>query len=70
MDHGDPGNARYTRVTAATDTGDMMILEIFLASGSSAPMRIEHGGDAAAWIAGTLAKPSVQGYRLPQPQEL
>ena len=70
MDHGDPGNARYTGVTAATVTGDVVILEIFLASGSSAPVRIEHGGDAAAWIAGTLAKPSVQGYRLPQPQEL
>ena len=70
MDHGDAGNARYTGVTAATVTGDVVILEIFLASGSSAPVRIEHGGDAAAWIAGTLAKPSVQGYRLPQPQEL
>ena len=70
MDHGDAGNARYTGVRAATVTGDVVILEIFLASGSSAPVRIEHGGDAAAWIAGTLAKPSVQGYRLPQPQEL
>ena len=33
-------------------------------------MRVERGGDAAAWLMGTLAVPSVQGHRLPQPQEL
>ena len=33
-------------------------------------MRIEHEGGAAAWLAGTLAVPSVQGHRLPLPQEL
>ena len=29
------------------------------------PVRIEHEGDAAAWVAGTLAARSVQGSRLP-----
>ena len=31
-------------------------------------MRIEHEGGAAAWLAGTLAVPSVQGHRLSLPQ--
>ena len=42
----------------------------FFACGSSAPVRVEHEGGAAAWVAGTLAAPSVQGYRLPPLQEL
>ena len=29
-------------------------------------MRVEHEGGTAAWLAGTLAAPSVQGHRLPQ----
>ena len=33
-------------------------------------MRVEHEGGAAAWLAGTLVVPSVQGHRLPLPQEL
>ena len=33
-------------------------------------MRVEHEGGAAAWLAGTLAAPSVQGHGLPLPQEL
>ena len=33
-------------------------------------MRVEHEGGAAAWLAGTLAAPSVQGHGLPPPQEL
>nr|XP_020753576.1 gamma-aminobutyric acid receptor subunit gamma-3-like [Odocoileus virginianus texanus] len=40
----------------------MVLLELFLVCGSSAPVRTEHEG-------GTVA-PSVQGHRLPQPQEL
>ena len=40
------------------------------ACGSSAPVRVEHEGGAAAWLAGTLAAPSVQGHGLPLPQEL
>ena len=33
-------------------------------------MRVEREGDTADWLAGTLALPSVQGHRLPPPQEL
>ena len=41
--------------------GDTVLLGCFsLASGSSGPVRIEHGGGAAAWITGTLVAPSVQ----------
>ena len=43
---------------------------IFFACGSSAPVSIEHEGGTAAWLAGTLVVPSVQGHRLPPPQEL
>ena len=35
-----------------------------------APVRVKHEGGTAAWVAGTLAVPSVQGHRLPQPQDL
>ena len=42
----------------------------FSACGSSAPVRAEHEGGAAAWLAGTLVVPSVQGHRLPLQQEL
>lgn len=34
---------------AAIVTGDMVLLRLFLACGSSVPMRIGHEGDAAAW---------------------
>ena len=34
------------------------------ACGSSAPVRVEREGGAAAWLAGTLVAPSVQGHRL------
>ena len=34
------------------------------------PVRGEHEGGAAAWLAGTLVVPSVQGHRLLLPQEL
>ena len=33
-------------------------------------MRGEREGGAAAWLVGTLEVPSVQGHRLPLPQEL
>ena len=36
----------------------------------SAPVRVEHEGGAAAWLAGSLAAPSVQGHGLPTTQEL
>ena len=32
----------------------------FFACGSSAPVRVEHEGDPAAWLMGTLEAPSVQ----------
>ena len=40
------------------------------ACGSSAPVRVEHKGGSAAWLAGTLVAPSVQGHELPWWQEL
>jgi len=42
----------------------------FFACGSSAPVRAEHEGGAAACLAGTLAASSVQRHGLPPPQEL
>ena len=44
-------------------------MQDIFACGSSAPMRVEHEGSAAAWRVGTLAVPSVQGYGLLPPQE-
>ena len=38
------------------------------ACGSSVPVRVEHEGRTAAWFAGTLAVPVVQGHRLPSPE--
>ena len=42
----------------------------FFACGNSAPVRVEHEGGTAAWLAGTPVAPSVQGHGLPPPQEL
>ena len=42
----------------------------FYACGSSAPVRVEREGGAAAWLEGTLAVPSVQRHRLLPRQEL
>ena len=42
----------------------------FFACGSSDPVRIKREGGMAAWVEETLMAPSVQGHRLPQPQEL
>ena len=44
--------------------------ETFFACGSSAPVRIEREGVAAAWLLGALVATSVQGHALPLPQEL
>ena len=65
MDHRDPGSARYSGVPAAIVTRGMEPLGFFLASDSSDPVRIEHGGGIAAWILGTLGVPSVRGHQLP-----
>ena len=43
---------------------------LFFACGSSAPVSVECEGGAAAWLAGTLAVPTVPGHRLPLPQAL
>ena len=56
-------------VPAAIVTGRLALLEFFLASGSSAPVRTEHGGGTVAWIVETLAA-QVQVHQLSQPQEL
>ena len=45
-------------------------LFFFFACDSSAPMRVEHEGRAAAWVMGTLVVPSVQGHELAPLQEL
>ena len=55
-----------TNVTLSTETEDFC----FFACGSSAAVTAEHEGGEAAWLAGTLVVPSVQGHRLPLPQEL
>ena len=41
-------------------------MQVFSARGSSAPVRAECEGGAAAWLLGTLAVPSVQGHPLMQ----
>ena len=38
---------------------------LVFACGSSAPVRVEREGGAAAWLAGTLAVPNVQRHGLP-----
>ena len=43
---------------------------IYLACGSSAPVRVENEVGTVAWFVGTLAAPSVQGHGLPPSQEL
>ena len=48
----------------------MYRFKTFFACDSSAPVRIEHKGGTTAWLPGTLTVPSVQGHRLPLPQEL
>ena len=45
-------------------------MQDFFACGSSAPVRVEREGGAAAWLEGTLAVPSVQRHRLLPRQEL
>ena len=43
---------------------------LFFACGSTALVRVERESGTAAWLEGTLPAPSVQGQRLPLPQEL
>ena len=53
-----------TQVTPHEQTQD------FFACGSSAPVRLEPEGGAAARLVGSLVLPSVKGHGLPLPQEL
>ena len=67
--------ATLYRVAKSQDQSDperinTRLFFFFFASGSSAPVRVEHEGGTAAWLAGTLAEPSVQGHKLPPWQEL
>ena len=57
-----------TEVTLCALTQDFFFF--FFVCGSSAPVRVDHEGVVAAWLAGTVTVPSVQGHRLPLPQEL
>ena len=45
-------------------------MQDFFSCCSSAPVRVEREGGEAAWLAGTLVVPSVQGHGLPLLQEL
>ena len=58
----------YRSNPACTDAG--FCLFIFFCLCSSAPVRVEREGGTAAWLAGTLGVPSVQGHRRAQRQEL
>ena len=69
LDHRGPGSTRYSVELVTMGTGDMALLKFFLPSGSSVLVRIKHGGSMAAWMAGTLAVPSVQGCQWLQVQE-
>ena len=63
---GEPQQATVYRV-AKSWTG---LFFFFLACGITTPVRVECEGDAAAWLAGTLVVPSVQGHKLPLVWEL
>jgi len=43
---------------------------LLFACGSSVPVKVERECGTAAWLAGTLLAQSVQGHRLPPPQDL
>ena len=53
-----------TEVTLCSQAQDIF------ACGSSAPVRVEREGGTPARLVETLVAPSVQGHRLPLPQEL
>ena len=70
MDHRVPGSGRYSGEPAARGAGDMVLLGLFLTSGSSASVGIEHGGGTAAWIMETLVMSCTQGRQFPLVQEI
>ena len=67
-----PWQATIFRAAESDTTEETLCAQAqnFFAGGSSAPGRAEREGGAAAWLAGTLAAPSVQGHGQPPPQEL
>ena len=48
----------------------MVLLGLFLVSGSSTQVRIERGGSTTDWIMGTLARTSVWGCQWLHSQNL
>ena len=68
-----PGRPQYVGLQGiGHDQSDPACIEarIFFACGSSALVRVECEGGPAAWLAETLAVPSVQGQGLPLLQEV
>ena len=68
--HGQRSLAGHSLQGQESDTTKVTLhaqMQDFFACGSSAPVRIEHEGGAAACLVGTLAASSVQGHRLPPP---
>ena len=67
---GRPQSIGSQRVGHDQSNPECIDARLFFACGSSAPVRVECEGGTAAWLAGTLMAPSVQGHGLPPPQEL
>ena len=67
---GRPQSTRPQRVGDYRSNPASIDARLFLVCGSSAPGRVEREGGVAAWLAGTLAAPNVQGHGLPLLQEL
>ena len=68
-----PGRPQSTGLQrVGHDRSDPVCIDarLFFACGNSAPVRVEHEGGTAAWLAGTLVAPRVQGHGLPLPQKL
>ena len=70
MDHRDPGRTRYLGALLAREAWNNVLLGLSLASGSSVPVGIKHGGGMVAWIMGTLALPGTQGWEQLLSQEI
>ena len=62
--------SRVTKSRTLPEQPRVQRRKTFFACGSYAPVRVDRDGGTAAWLAGTLAAPSVQGHGLPPPKEL
>ena len=67
---GKPQSTGSKRVGHYRSHPECLDIRHFFACGSSAPVGVECERCTAAWLAGTLAVPSVQGHGLPLLQEL